>query len=82
MTTTKPEQLSAEERAAMKDRARELKAKTQGADGEAAALAKIAQMPADEQVLATGFHELVKDAAPELTVKTWYEMPAYSSAVR
>ena len=82
MTTTKPEQFSAEERAAMKDRARELKAQTQGADGEAAALAKIAHMPADEQVLATGFHELVKDVAPELTVKTWYEMPAYSSAVR
>ena len=39
-------------------------------------------MPPDEQVLATGFHELVKDVAPELTVKTWYEMPAYSSAVR
>jgi len=63
----------------MKDRARELKANAQGADGEAAALAAIAQMPADEQVLATGFHELVRDVAPELTVKTWYGMPAYAT---
>lgn len=76
---TKAEQFSPEERAAMKDRARELKAQTQGADGEAAALAKIAQMPAAEQVLAAGFHELVKDVAPQLTVKTWYGMPAYAT---
>lgn len=79
MTTTKDQQFSAEERAAMKDRARELKAHAAGADGEAAALAKIAQMPEDEQMLATGFHELVKDVAPELTVRTWYGMPAYAT---
>lgn len=63
----------------MKDRARELKAHADGAEGEAAALAKIAQMPAAEQVLATGFHELAKDVAPALTVRTWYGMPAYAT---
>ncbi len=63
----------------MKDRSRELKAQAEGADGEAAALAKIAQMPADEQVLAAGFHELVRDVAPELTVKTWYRTPAHAT---
>ena len=79
MTTTTSDQFSAEERAAMKDRARELKAQAVGADGEAAALEKIAQMPAEEQVLAKGFHELVRNVAPGLTVKTWYGMPAYAT---
>lgn len=79
MTRTTEEQFTAEERAAMKDRARELKALAAGADGEAAARAKMAQMPADEQVLAAGFHELVADVAPELTVRTWYGMPAYAT---
>ena len=58
MTTTETEQFSAEE-AAMNERARELKAQAKGADGESAALVKIAEMPAEEQVLATGFHEVV-----------------------
>lgn len=74
---TKDEGFSAEERAAMRERARELKAP--GADGETNALAKIAEMPKDEQVLATGFHELVKEVAPHLTIKTWYGMPAYAT---
>ena len=78
-TTSKAQQFSAEERAAMKDRARELKAAAAGADGEAAALAKITQMPEAEQVLAAGFHQLVKDVAPQLTVRTWYGMPAYAT---
>lgn len=64
----------------MKDRARELKAHADGGDGEAATLAKIAQMPAAEQVLAAGFHQLVKDVAPHLTARTWYGMPAYATA--
>lgn len=63
----------------MKERARELKAQTEGADGVAAALGKIAQMPPDERVLASGFHELVKEVAPDLTAKTWYGMPAYAT---
>ncbi len=75
-TTTKAAGFSAEERAAMKERARELKSQAQGADGEADALAKIAEMPKHEQVLATGFHELVKEVAPDLTIKTWYGTPA------
>lgn len=78
-TPTKAQRFSAEERAAMRDRARELKAAATGADGEAAALAKIAEMPAGEQVLAAGFHQLVKDVAPQLTVRTWYGMPAYAT---
>lgn len=79
MTTTKTEQFSAREKAAMRERARELKAQAQEADGQAAALAKIAQMPGHEQALATAFHALVAEVAPELTVKTWYGMPAYST---
>lgn len=78
-TATKAQQFSAQEKAAMRERARELKAQAQEADGQAAASAKIAQMPADEQVLATSFHALAEEVAPELAVKTWYGMPAYST---
>lgn len=42
-------------------------------------LAKITEMPAAEQVLAAGFHQLVKDVAPQLLVRTWYGMPAYAT---
>lgn len=63
----------------MRERSRELKAQARGADGEADALAKIAEMPEDERLLATQFHELVKDVAPALTIKTWYGMPAYAT---
>jgi len=69
---------TAEERAAMKERARELKAEAAKADGEKALLAKIAEMEGADHALATRLHELVTTAAPSLSPKTWYGMPAYA----
>ena len=67
---------TAEERAAMRDRVREMKA---GAgDGEGDVLAKIAEMPEPDRVMAERIHAIVKATAPELTPRTWYGMPAYS----
>ena len=74
----KSDGFTAEERAAMKDRARELKAAARGADGEAEVLARIAEMPEADRVLAERLHALVKAAAPGLSPKTWYGMPAYA----
>jgi uncharacterized protein YdhG (YjbR/CyaY superfamily) len=71
---------SAEERAAMKERARELKAEARRADGEQDLLAKIAEMPDEDRVLAERIHAIVKANAPDLAPKTWYGMPAYASA--
>lgn len=70
---------SAEEKAAVKERADELKAQARGSDGEAEVLAKIAEMPPEDRSLATHFHELVHDVAPDLTPRTWYGMPAYAT---
>ena len=70
---------SAEEKAAMKERADELKAQAKGSDSEADVLAKIAEMPPEDRSLATHFHELVHDVAPDLTPRTWYGMPAYAT---
>jgi uncharacterized protein YdhG (YjbR/CyaY superfamily) len=73
-----------DERAAMKDHAQELKsaarrgAKASKADGEADALAKIAEMRDSDRALAERIHAIVKAAAPELEPKTWYGMPAYA----
>ena len=86
MAGRKPVQKSAksgftdDERAAMKERAQELKAASRGKKGagEADALAKIALMPAPERALAERLHALIKAAAPGLTAKTWYGMPAYA----
>src|SRR5690349_11335502 len=75
MTSTK---FTPEERAAMKERALELKAQKAGADGEAAVLAKIAEMKGDDRTLAKRVHEIVRATAPELVPRTWYGMPAYS----
>jgi uncharacterized protein YdhG (YjbR/CyaY superfamily) len=69
---------TAEERAAMKERARELKAETAKADGEQALLEKVAEMPEPDRGLATRVHELIKATAPDLAPKTWYGMPAYA----
>lgn len=69
---------TAEERAAMQERARELKAAK--ADGEADLLAKIAEMPAADRHLAERLHALVMQAAPGLKPKTWYGMPAWATA--
>jgi uncharacterized protein YdhG (YjbR/CyaY superfamily) len=63
-----------EERAAMKERAREL----ESTDGLADVLASIAKMPPADRALAERIHRLVLDAAPELTPRTWYGMPAYA----
>ena len=76
-TKTAPKFTDAE-RAAMKERARELKAATDAAAGEADAVAKIGEMPAADRVLAERVHALVKTAAPGLTAKTYYGMPAYA----
>ena len=76
--TKKSNGFSAEERAAMKERAQELKAEANKADGEKAALAKIAEMPEPDRGMATRLHEIVKASAPELAAKTWYGMPAYA----
>jgi uncharacterized protein YdhG (YjbR/CyaY superfamily) len=69
---------TAEERAAMKERAQELKAAAGKADGESAVLAKIAEMPEPDRVLAERIHAIVKESAPDLSPKTWYGMPAYA----
>jgi uncharacterized protein YdhG (YjbR/CyaY superfamily) len=68
-----------EERAAMKERAQELKAEGRKADGESAVLAKIAEMPPADRALAKRFHAIVKASAPDLSPKTWYGMPAYAN---
>jgi uncharacterized protein YdhG (YjbR/CyaY superfamily) len=67
-----------EERAAMKERAQELKAEARKADGESAVLAKIAEMPEPDRAMAKRLHEIVKASAPGLSPKTWYGMPAYA----
>ena len=67
---------TAEERAAMKERAQELKAGK--SDGESDLLAKIAEMPESDRAMATRLHAIMKKAAPTLTSKTWYGMPAYA----
>ena len=71
-----------EERAAMKERAQELKAAARAdkdkAAGESAVLAKIAEMPEPERALATRLHAIIKASAPALAPKTWYGMPAYA----
>ena len=79
MSAKKSEGFTAEERAAMRERAKELKAEAQKADGERAVLAKIAEMPETDRAMAERLHEIVKASAPELSPKTWYGMPAYAN---
>jgi uncharacterized protein YdhG (YjbR/CyaY superfamily) len=67
-----------EERAAMKERARELKAAASEADGERAVLAKFAEMTESDRVMAERLHAIIKASAPSLSPKTWYGMPAYA----
>lgn len=74
---------SAEERAALKERAEELKAearrgKRSSKDGESDVLARIAEMPEPDREMAARLHEIVKATAPALAPKTWYGMPAYA----
>ena len=74
-STKEKEGFTAEEKAAMKARARELKDKT---DGESAVRAAIAKMSPQDRAIAKRLHELIKAAAPGLLPKTWYGMPAYA----
>jgi uncharacterized protein YdhG (YjbR/CyaY superfamily) len=71
-----------EERAAMKERARELKAEARAkkdkAEGESAVLAKIAEMQGPDRAMAERLHAIIKASAPALSPKTWYGMPAYA----
>ena len=67
-----------EERAAMKERARELKASKNKAEGEADLLAKIAEMKGSARTMAKRLHEIVTATAPALWPRTWYGMPAYA----
>jgi uncharacterized protein YdhG (YjbR/CyaY superfamily) len=75
---------TAEERAAMKERAQELKAAARRgpragkADGESAVLAKIAEMPEPDRAMAERLHAIIKASAPALSPRTWYGMPAYA----
>ena len=69
---------SAAERAAMKERAKELKAEAAKADGEKALLEKVAEMKGKDRAIATRLHKVIKAAAPALAPKTWYGMPAYA----
>lgn len=91
-TTTKKAQtssstksgFSADERAAMKERAKELRAEAKGAKDREKGLAdlesKIAEMPDDDRAIAEAIHRIVSETAPDLMPKTWYGMPAYANA--
>lgn len=81
-TTKKAKGFTDEEQAAMKERAKELKAEARAnkkkEEGESDLLAKIAEMPEPERTMATRLHEIIKASAPLLWPKTWYGMPAYA----
>jgi uncharacterized protein YdhG (YjbR/CyaY superfamily) len=81
--TQKSKGFTDEERAAMKERAKELKAEARAnkkkAEGESDLLAKIAEMPEPDRAMAKRLHEIVKASAPDLSPKTWYGMPAYAN---
>ncbi len=77
-TTNKAKGFTDEERAAMKERSRELKAAAKKADGESDVLAKIAEMPDPDRAMAERLHAIIKASAPTLSPKTWYGMPAYA----
>lgn len=71
---------SEEERAAMKERARELKAEANKESGEKALLAKIAEMSGSDRTIAEELHKIIMETAPTLTPKTWYGFPAYANS--
>jgi len=77
-TRKKPEGFTAEERAAMRERAQELKAAAGKADGESDVLAKIAEMQEPDRAMAERLHAIIKANAPALSPRTWYGMPAYA----
>ena len=69
---------TAEEKAAMKERVKELRASANKADEEKAVLAKIAEMQGSDRAMAKRVHAIVKASAPDLSAKLWYGMPAYA----
>jgi uncharacterized protein YdhG (YjbR/CyaY superfamily) len=71
--------LTAEERAALKERIKEEKAEREGKAAESDVLAKIAEMPESDRVIAERLHAIIKATAPALSPKTWYGMPAYAN---
>ena len=82
MSAKKSKGFTDEERAAMRERAQELKAEARAnkkkAEGESDVLAKIAEMQGPDRAMAERLHEIVKASAPALSPKTWYGMPAYA----
>jgi uncharacterized protein YdhG (YjbR/CyaY superfamily) len=76
MNTAKKEGFTAEEKAAMRARAKELKA---AADGESAVREALAAMTPQDRAIGERLHAIVKETAPELSPKTWYGMPAYAN---
>ena len=82
MSAKKSKGFTDEERAAMRERAKELKAEERAnknrAAGESAVLAKIAEMPEPDRAMGERLHEIIKASAPALSPKTWYGMPAYA----
>src|SRR5215216_5559694 len=83
MSAKKSERFTAEERAAMRVRAKELKAEERAnknrAAGERAVVAKIAEREGQDRAMAERLHEIVRASAPSLSPKTWYGMPAYAN---
>ncbi len=81
--TQKSKGFTDEEKAAMKERAKELKAEARAnkskAEGETDVLAKIAELQGTDRSIARRIHEIIKDSAPTLSPKTWYGMPAYAN---
>jgi uncharacterized protein YdhG (YjbR/CyaY superfamily) len=77
-TSTAITGFTAEEKAAMRERAKELKAAASAEELEREVLAKIAAMPAADRALGKRVHEIVKASAPSLSPKLWYGMPAYA----
>ena len=77
-TGEKKQAFSAEERAAMKERAKEMKASANKADAEKAVIEKIDELPEPERAMARRLHDIIKANAPSLSPKLWYGMPAYA----
>src|SRR5215831_5013664 len=79
-TTKKTKGFSDEERAAMKDRTREIAAESRGEDAEEIVLARIAEMQEPDRAMAKKLHALLRATAPDLAPKTWYGMPSYAKS--
>jgi len=78
--STKQTGFTAEERAAMRAHAKEMKAEAEKADGEMAVQEALAKMEGLDRAMGTKLHGIIKEAAPMLLPKTWYGMPAYANA--